>query len=120
MKNTPEGLMALDNVVRAAKIFNERCVNTGYQIERFISSDEQYIDLQIKAPRDNDSTAYPEIYFNSDWYGTGMVEFGIATTGYGDHSLRQAQRALHGLECAIELVKVLITTAEASGLTVHR
>ena len=41
MKNTPERLKALDNIVQAAKIFNERCVNTGYQIERFISSDEQ-------------------------------------------------------------------------------
>ena len=49
-----------------------------------------------------------------------MMSFGIATTGYGDHSFKQAQRALHGLECAIEVVKVMTATAEASGLHVHR
>ena len=120
MKNTPERLKALDNMVLAVKFFNEHISETGYEIERRVSSDNQYIDLRIKTPRDDEYAAYPEVYFEGDWYGTSMVCFGIATTGYGDHSMKQAQRALHGLECAIELVKVLTATAEASGLTVHR
>ena len=120
MKNTPERLKALDNMVLAVKFFNEHISETGYQIERRVSTDNQYIDLRIRTPRDDEYAAYPEVYFEGDWYGTGMIGFEIATKGYGDHSLAQAQRALHGLECAIELVKVLTATAEASGLTVHR
>ena len=120
MKNTPERLKAMDNIVMAVKYFNEHISETGYQIERHISADNEYIYLRIKTPRDDKYAAYPEVYINDDWYGTGMVSFGIATTGYGDHSFGQAQRALHGLECAIELVKVMTATAEASGLTVHR
>ena len=120
MKNTPERLKALDNMVLAVKFFNEHISETGYQIERRVSTDNQYIDLCIRTPRDDEYAAYPEVYINDDWYGTGMVSFGIATTGYGDHSFGQAQRALHGLEWAIDLVKVMTATAEASGLTVHR
>lgn len=120
MKNTPERLKALDNIVLAVRYFNEHIRDTGYQIERRVSPDNEYIDLRIKTPRDNKYAAFPEVYIDDDWYGTGMVSFGIATTGYGDHSFGQAQRALHGLECAIELVKVMIATAETSGLTVHR
>ena len=120
MKNTPERLKALDNMVLAVKYFNEHCNDTGYQVEREIYDDDKHIDLRIRTPRDDEYAAYPEVYFESDWYGTGMIGFEIATKGYGDHSLAQAQRALHGLECAIELVKVLTATAEASGLTVHR
>ncbi len=120
MKNTPERLKALDNMVLAVKFFNEHISDTGYQIERHVSPDNQYIDLRIQTPRDDEYAAYPEVYFEGDWYGTGMVSFKIATTGYGDHSMKQAQRALRGLECAIDLVKVLTATAEASGLTVHR
>ena len=119
MKNTPERLKALDNMVLAVKFFNEHCSDTGYQVEREIYDDDKYIDLRIRTPRDDEYAAYPEVYFKGDWYGIGMVCFEIGTTGYGDHSLAQVQRALHGLECAIELVKVLIATAEASGLKVH-
>lgn len=120
MKNTPERLKALDNIVMAVNYFNERISDTGYQIERRVSPDNEYIFLRIKTPRDDEYAAYPEVYIDDDWYGTGMMSFGIATTGYGDHSFKQAQRALHGLECAIELVRVMTATAEASGLTVHR
>ena len=119
MKNTPERLKALDNMVLAVQFYNGHISDTGYQIERRISPDGTYIDLRIIIPRDDAYAAYPEVYFDGDWYGTGWVSFGIATTGYGDHSLEQAQRALHGLECAIELVKVLTAAAEAFGLTVH-
>ena len=120
MRNTTERLKALDNMVLAVKFFNEHISETGYQIERRVSPDNEYLDLRIRTPRDDEYAAYPEVYFNGDWYGTGAVSFGIATTGYGDHSIAQAQRALHGLECAIELVKVLTATAEASGLRVQR
>ena len=119
MKNTTERLKALDNMVLAVKFFNEHCNDTGYQVERRISPDGKYIDLCIHIPDDDEYAAYPKVYFNGDWYGTGMVSFEIATIGYGDQTLKQAQRALHGIECAIELVKVLKATAEASGLTVH-
>ena len=36
MKNTPERLKALDNMVLAVKYFNEHCNDTGYQVEREI------------------------------------------------------------------------------------
>ena len=120
MKNTPERLKALDNMVLAVKFFNEHISETGYQIERRVSTDNQYIDLRIKTPRDDEYAAYPEVYFEGDWYGTGMVCFGIATTGYGDHSLAQAQRAANGLLTAINLVTALYTTAEIAGLTTRR
>ena len=52
MKNTPERLKALDNMVLAVKFFNEHISETGYQIERRVSTDNQYIDLRIRTPRD--------------------------------------------------------------------
>ena len=90
MKNTPERLKALDNMVLAVKFFNEHCSDTGYQVEREIYDDDKYIDLRIRTPRDDEYASYPEVYFKGDWYGTGMVCFEIGTTGYGDHSLAQA------------------------------
>ena len=120
MKNTPDRLKALDNMVLAVKFYNEHVSDTGYQIEHRVSPDNEYLDLRIRTPRDDEHTAYPEVYVDDDWYGTGALCFGIATTGYGDHSIGQAQRALRGLECAIELVKVLTATAEESGFRVHR
>ena len=120
MKNTPERLKALDNMVLAVKFFNEHINETGYQIERRVSTDNQYIDLRIRTPRDDEYAAYPEVYFEGDWYGTGMVSFGIATTGYGDHSIAQAQRAVAGLQIAIDLVEALLTTAELYGLKIRR
>lgn len=39
MKNTPERLKALDNMVLAVKFFNEHCNDTGYQVEREIYDD---------------------------------------------------------------------------------
>ena len=120
MKNTPERLKALDNMVLSVNFFNEHIRDTGYRIERRISPDDEYLDLRIRNPRDDERTAYPEVFVDDDWYGTGALCFGIATTGYGDHSIGQAERALRGLECAIEMVKVLTAAAESSGLRVHR
>ena len=120
MKNTPERMKALNTMALAVEFFNKHHNDTGYHVERETSADGRYIDLLIQTPSDDEYAAYPKVYFNSDWYGTGMVSFEIATKSYGDQSITQAQRALHGLECAIELVKVLTATAEASGLTVHR
>ena len=118
MKNTPERLKALDNMVLAVKFYNEHISDTGYQIERRVSPDNQYIDLRIRTPRDDEYAAYPEVYFEGDWYGTGMVCFGIATTGYGDHSLRQAQRVTTGLLAATNLVQNLYMVAEVAGFTI--
>ena len=119
MRNTPERLKALDTMVLAVKLYNEHVSDTGYQVSRHTTPDNKFLHLRIHTPKDDEYAAYPEVYFESDWYGTGMIGLEIATKGYGDHSLAQAQRALHGLECAIELVKVLTAAAEAFGLTVH-
>ena len=70
------------------------------------------VDILMRVSRDNGATWEPA---EDVLVGTGSGP----TTGYGDHSFGQAQRALHGLECAIELVKVMTATAEASGLHVH-
>lgn len=120
MKNTPEKLKALDNMVLAVKFYNEHCSDTGYQVSRHFTPDKKFLHLRIDTPHDDEYAAYPDVYFEGNWFGTGMVNFEIATKGYGDHSIGQAQRAMRGLECAIEVVKVLIATAEASGLNVHR
>ena len=64
MKNTPERLKAMDNIVMAVKYFNEHISETGYQIERHISADNEYIYLRIKTPRDDKYAAYPEVYIN--------------------------------------------------------
>ena len=119
MKNTPENLKAVDNLCLAVKFFNEHCSDTGYQVTRRITPDNQYIILRILTPRDDEYAAYPDVYFNDDWFGGNILSFEIGTKGYGDHSIKQAERVKHGLECAIELVKVLTATAEASGLIVH-
>ena len=115
MKNTPEVRSAFDQMVALA-----HHLNNGYQIEIRYFPGGEHIALRIRKPVDTEWAVYPEVDFYDDWYGEESVRFEIVTTGYGDHSLAQAQRALHGLECAIELVKVLTATAEASGLTVHR
>ena len=115
MKNTPEVQRMFDQMSEIAEH-----LTSGYRIETTRYCEGEYVSLRIRKPADTEWAVYPEIYFSDDWYGIESVRFGIATTGYGDHSMKQAQRALHGLECAIELVKVLTATAEASGLTVHR
>ena len=113
MKNTPENHAALERIASIAKF-----LNTGYQIE--LMEYETFLTLRVRQPRDTDQAAYPEIYYNDDWFGEKTVSFEIATTGYGDHSLRQAQRVTTGLLTAINLVTNLYTTAELAGLEVRR
>ncbi|MBQ6513402.1 MAG: hypothetical protein IJI09_01650 [Clostridia bacterium] len=109
MKSTPERRTALELVAATAK-----ALNTGYQIEAL--DYEGCLYLTIRKPRDTEDAAYPEIYYKDDWYGTKAVGFEISTTGYGDHSLKQAQRAVTGLNTAIALVNCLYATAKAAGL----
>ena len=86
-----------------------RKVATGYEIEYRIAPDDDYIGVRIRTPRDD------------DWYGTGAVCFGIATTVYGDHSVGQAQRAMRGLELAwLEASLQLRGTGELRNLHPHR
>ena len=113
MKSTPENRKAVDAIIDTVRI-----KDTGYQI--YVNEYDGYFYISLRQPRDTDKVAYPEIFCKDNWFGDKALGFEIATTGYGDHSMKQAQRALRGLECAIELVKVLTATAEASGLTVHR
>ena len=113
MKRTPENLSALEHIAAV-----NRAMNTGYQIE--VLDYAEFITLRIRQPRDTEEVAYPEIFYKDDWYGDKAVGFEICTTGYGDHSLQQAQRAMAGLQTAIQLVNTLYSTAEAAGLDTHR
>ena len=113
MKSTPETLKAIEAIAETARI-----KDTGYQI---VARDhEGYIYLNVRQPRNTDTVAYPEIFCKDDWYGDKALGFEIATTGYGDHSIAQAQRAVAGLQIAIDLVEALLTTAELYGLKIHR
>ena len=113
MKNTPENRAALRCVEDMARI-----MNTGYQIE--VLDYNEFLTLRIRQPRDTEQTVYPEIFCKDDWYGDDALGFEICTTGYGDHSLRQAQRAASGLMTAINLVTSLYAAAEVAGLKTHR
>ena len=113
MKNTPENRAALERVAGTANF-----LNTGYRIE--VMAYDEFVSLRILRPRDTEQTAYPEIFFNDDWNGSRAVCFEICTTGYGDHSLAQAQRAAFGLLTAINLVNAMYTTAEIAGLEIRR
>lgn len=113
MKSTPETWKTIEALVETARI-----KNTGYEV---IAHDyEGHIYLNVRQPRNTDRVAYPEIFCKDDWYGEKAIGFEIATTGYGDHSIAQAQRAVNGLQIAIDLVEALLTTAELYGLKIHR
>ena len=119
MKSTPDKMNALYSMETAVRFFNEHCFDTGYRVTRQTTPDNRRISLRVQTPRDDAYNAYPEIHLDDDWNGTGKLSFEIVTVGYSDHSLQQAERVYHGLECAIEIVKVLTSTAEGCGLQVH-
>ena len=111
MKSTPETRMAVNAIVDTARI-----KDTGYQIYVNEYDDDFYIS--IRQPRDTDKVAYPEIFCKDNWFGDKALGFEIATTGYGDHSLRQAQRVTTGLLAATNLVQNLYMVAEVAGFTI--
>ncbi len=113
MKNTPENRAAINALIETARIRD-----TGYQI--MVWDYDDAISLSVRQPGDTDMVAYPEIFCKDNWYGDKALGFEICTTGYGDHSIAQAQRAVAGLQIAIGLVEALLTTAELYGLKVHR
>ena len=113
MKNTPENRAAVNALIETARIRD-----TGYQIKVWDYDDD--ISLSVRQPRDTENIAYPEIFCKDDWYGDKALGFEICTTGYGDHSIAQARRAVAGLETALGLVEALLTTAELYGLRIHR
>ena len=113
MKNTPEVRRLFDQMIDiAAHLTN------GYQIETMHYRDDDDISLRIHKPAETEWAVYPEIYFSDNWYGTECVRFDIITTGYGNHSLRRAQRVTTGLLAATNLVQNLYITAEVAGFTI--
>ena len=113
MKSRPETRKAISAIVDTARI-----KDTGYQI--YINEYDDDFYISIRQPRDTDKVAYPEIFCKDNWFGEKALGFEIATTGYGDHSIAQAQRAVAGLQIAIDLVEALLTTAELYGLKIRR
>ena len=81
-------------------------------------SDGEEVSIRIRRPADTEWAVYPEINFWDDWYGIECVRFEIYTTGYGDNSLRQAQRVTTGLLAATNLVQNLYMVAEVAGFTI--
>ena len=113
MKNTPEVRRLFDQMIDiAAHLTN------GYQIETMQYREDDEIFLRIHKPAETEWAVYPEIYFSDNWYGTECVCFDIITTGYGNHSLRQAQRVTTGLLAATNLVQNLYMAAEVAGFTI--
>ena len=113
MKDTLENRKAVNAIIDTARI-----KDTGYQVST--SDYDGHFYLCIRQPKDTDKVAYPEIFCKDNWYGEKALGFEIATTGYGDHSIAQAQRAVAGLQIAIDLVEALLTTAELYGLKTRR
>ena len=113
MKSTPENRKAVDAIIDTVRI-----KGTGYQI--YVNEYVGYFYISLRQPRDTDKVAYPEIFCKDNWFGDKALGFEIATTGYGDHSIAQAQRAVAGLQIAIDLVEALLTTAELYGLKIRR
>ena len=113
MKDTLENRKAANAIIDTARI-----KDTGYQIR--ISEYDDCFFISVRQPKDTEMIAYPEIFCKDDWYGEKALGFEIATTGYGDHSIAQAQRAVAGLQIAIDLVEALLTTAELYGLKTRR
>ena len=115
MKNTPETREKLSHIVNLMNY-----LNTGYQISIREWRDGSNITLCVRQPRETFDAVYPEIYFSDDWYGEDAVRFEISTTGYGDHSLKQAQRVIAGLCAATTLVENLYTAFEVAGFNTRR
>ena len=113
MKSTPENRKAVDAIIDTVRI-----KDTGYQI--YVNEYDGYFYINLRQPRDTEKVAYPEIFCKDNWFGDKALGFEIATTGYGDHSIAQAQRAVAGLQIAIDLVEALLTTAELYGLKIRR
>ena len=113
MKNTPEVRRMFDQMSEIAEH-----LTSGYQIETMTYSNGEDVSLRIRRPADTEWAVYPEINFWDDWYGIESVRFEIYTTGYGDHSLRQAQRVTTGLLAATNLVQNLYMVAEVAGFTI--
>ena len=113
MKSTPENRKAVDAIIDTVRI-----KDTGYQIS--VNEYDGYFYISLRQPRDTDKVAYPEIFCKDNWFGDKALGFEIATTGYGDHSIAQAQRAVAGLQIAIDLVEALLTSAELYGLKIRR
>ena len=113
MKNTPEVRRLFEQMIDiAAHLTN------GYQIETMQYREDDDISLRIRKPAETEWAVYPEICFSDDWYGIESVRFDIITTGYGNHSLRQAQRVTTGLLAATNLVQNLYMAAEVAGFTI--
>ena len=113
MKNTPEVRRLFEQMIDiAAHLTN------GYQIETMQYREDDEIFLRIHKPAETAWAVYPEIYFSDNWYGIECVRFDIITTGYGNHSLRQAQRVTTGLLAATNLVQNLYMAAEVAGFTI--
>ena len=113
MKNTPEVRRLFDQMSEIAEH-----LTSGYRIETTRYCEGEYVSLRIRKPADTEWAVYPEINFWDDWYGIESVRFEITTTGYGDHSLRQAQRVTTGLLAATNLVQNLYMVAEVAGFTI--
>ena len=113
MKSTPENRKAVNAIIETVRI-----KDTGYQID--VNEYDGYFYISLRQPRDTEKVAYPEIFCKDNWFGDKALGFEIATTGYGDHSIAQAQRAVAGLQIAIDLVEALLTTAELYGLKIRR
>ena len=116
-------LVNADDYRKLVKLFPDapRYMQTNYYID---SKDRMLaksgIALRIRKPADTEWAVYPEVDFYDDWYGEESVRFEIVTTGYGDHSLRQAQRVTTGLLAATNLVQNLYAIAEVAGLAVRQ
>ena len=93
-------------------------LTSGYRIETMSYSDGEEVSIRIRRPADTEWAVYPEINFWDNWYGTESVRFEIYTNGYGDNSLRQAQRVTTGLLAATNLVQNLYMVAEVAGFTI--
>ena len=115
MKNTPKVRRLFEQMSDIAEH-----LTSGYRIETMSYSDGEEVSIRIRRPADTEWAVYPEIYFSDDWYGIESVRFGIATTGYGDHSRRQAQRVTTGLLAATNFVQNLYAIAEVAGLAVRQ
>ena len=113
MKNTPEVRRLFKQMSDIAEH-----LTSGYRIETMSYSNGEEVSLCIRRPTDTEWAVYPEINFWDNWYGTESVRFEIYTTGYGDNSLRQAQRVTTGLLAATNLVQNLYMVAEVAGFTI--
>jgi hypothetical protein len=113
----------MKNTTKVRRLFEQMSdiaehLTSGYRIETMSYSDGEEVSIRIRRPADTEWAVYPEINFWDNWYGTESVRFEIYTTGYGDNSLRQAQRVTTGLLAATNLVQNLYMVAEVAGFTI--